>query len=839
MQNHLDKRPDARLSAVILAIALACAACGSDAAAGGNDTVDFDALDVDFDTLDVDVSGIDIAGYVDVQKQDTIGNDGDAADVKPDIALDTTPPECTKDSDCDDKNPCTADSCVSGKCVYANTTAACDDGSACTTGDGCKDGKCVGGSAPNCDDANPCTDDSCDAAKGCVNAPNAVTCSDGNVCTTGDYCSGGKCLADAVTTCTDNDPCTDNACDPQLGCVFTANTSPCDDGDACTLADHCSEDVCSGTPDTCDDGNVCTVDLCAAGGCIHSIPDLFVTCDDGNVCTSEDHCTGASCQGYPVVCAGSENPCVEAVCDLSVGCTAISSSAPCDDGDPCTQSDTCKNFACLGGDVTNCTDGNPCTADTCVTGVGCDNSGATNCSDGNSCTTDSCDLALGCTHETLPGESPCDDGNACTQYDVCSGDGTCSISVPVTCNDNSDCTADSCAPATGCVYLPIAGTCEDGDFCTTGDFCDGGYCYGGFPTSCDDNNPCTDDGCLNNGAGKTTVAGYCTHYANTAACDDGNPCTGGDACGDGGCFGGTTNGCDDNNACTIDFCGTVAPGCGHSINTDISVCDDGNACTSGDACNTVTGACVGATVVTCSDGDPCTSDACDTAGGCLFKPLCDDGDPCTADACTAGSCSHKALGVFHETFSAGNVNGWTLGAEWQIGTAAQGPVGGVPPGDPPHGANPADDGIAGVVIGGNAKVALHDYYWLTSPVIDTTALTQPMLQFWRWLDSDTLPYMTNAVQAWDGAAWQTLWQSDDTSNGPDDTAWQRVAYPLTAVSNAKLQFRIGFRIDDSTVYSVGSWNIDEVEVGELGACVPPLVANAPKAQPLVAKPHRK
>ena len=165
-----------------LAVALlfAATACGNGTGSGGETTVDFDALDVDFDTLDVDVSGMDVAGFQDVQKQDTIGfevNTPDVqVDIQPDVQPDVAPPECTTATTCADDTPCTTDTCQNGKCLHTNNSAACADGSASTVSDTCKDGACLPGPATACNDDNVCTDDSCDPAKGCLNAPNTVTC---------------------------------------------------------------------------------------------------------------------------------------------------------------------------------------------------------------------------------------------------------------------------------------------------------------------------------------------------------------------------------------------------------------------------------------------------------------------------------------------------------------------------------------------------------------------------------------------------------------------------------------------------------------------------------------
>merc|ERR1712174_14721 len=49
---------------------------------------------------------------------------------------------CSEDSDCDDGNPDTIDTCASGSCQYACATdASCDDGDPCTA-DTCTDGVC-------------------------------------------------------------------------------------------------------------------------------------------------------------------------------------------------------------------------------------------------------------------------------------------------------------------------------------------------------------------------------------------------------------------------------------------------------------------------------------------------------------------------------------------------------------------------------------------------------------------------------------------------------------------------------------------------------------------------
>ena len=92
---------------------------------------------------------------------------------------------------------------------------------------------CIGQES-DCDDENPCTDDTCDPTIGCVHTPNTEACDDGNVCTDADICDGaGECTGTPVI-CDDENPCTDDTCISDLidspGCVYTELSGDlCDD----------------------------------------------------------------------------------------------------------------------------------------------------------------------------------------------------------------------------------------------------------------------------------------------------------------------------------------------------------------------------------------------------------------------------------------------------------------------------------------------------------------------------------------------------------------------------------------------------------------------------------
>ena len=112
---------------------------------------------------------------------------------------------------------------------------------------------------------------------------------------------------------------------------------------------------------------------------------------------------------------------------------------------------------------------------------------------------------------------------------------------------------------------------------------------------------------------------------------------------------------------------------------------------------------------------------------------------------------------------------WVLGPEWEIGPASEssGHEMGYPDPAIDHTFG-SDNGVAGVVIGGNATTSPHPYWYITSPTINASANMDLVgLEFWRWLNSDFAPDMVNTVEVYSGASWITLW----TSGGITEDQW--------------------------------------------------------------------
>jgi hypothetical protein len=244
---------------------------------------------------------------------------------------------------------------------------------------------------------------------------------------------------------------------------------------------------------------------------------------------------------------------------------------------------------------------------------------------------------------------------------------------------------------------------------------------------------------------------------------------------------------------------------------NVGVCDDQGACLSSPTPG----------VMCASKTDDCSIGTCDAAGTCVGAPIneagvCEDGDPCTTgETCSAGACTGGVLNNYFVYFSepfASDMTGWTLGSEWQIGTATASAcsTGGGPDPATDH-TDTADNGVAGVAIGGCAQKSIHGLSYLESPPIDASMPGGVYLDFQRWLNSDFKPYMRSTIEVWDGAAWVLIWQS----GGPPaikDTQWTRVTHDLTAYKSAALRVRFGFEVQNTQGFTVSSWNIDDVVI---------------------------
>lgn len=378
------------------------------------------------------------------------------------------------------------------------------------------------------------------------------------------------------------------------------NGTPCNDGDACTTVDTCQGGVCTGSSpvvctasDQCHDAGTCNP---ATGACSTPPKANGAGCNDSNACTATDTCQSGTCTGSaPVVCTASSQCHNAGTCNPATGICSNppkANGAGCNDGDVCTQTDTCTAGLCGGLPLNGpaCDDGSLCTVnDSCRTGI---------------CTGDStCGACTACLTTCNPATGQCSPGLAPT--------GTVCGPPP---------TDPECAQPSTCVF----GTCTDNPLP------DGTPC-GVAPNQCAQLSTCQSGRCVSGALPDAT------------ACDDGNPCTLNDRCQAGTCEGHQKN-CDDRVVLNFDTCNVATGACEHSpdpsracpaCGAPTRCCrqDDGSggfdlACFFvGLACEDTTGT-VGSLCgqtpnqYVCAVGSTCCGDGCCGAGDTCYQNKC-------------------------------------------------------------------------------------------------------------------------------------------------------------------------------------------------------------------------
>lgn len=430
-----------------------------------------------------------------------------------------------------------------------------------------------------------------------------------------------------------------------------ANGSSCNDANACTGSSTCQQGACVGSnpvvcpaTDQCHNPGSCNP---TTGACSNPSKANGSACNDGNSCTQTDSCQAGTCAGSnPIVCTAIDGCHNAGTCNPTTGqCSSPlkSDGASCSDGNACNSGDRCVSGVCT-----------PTFTTVCVAPDQCHDGGT-------------CNPATGlCSKPAKPNGSACSDGNACTVTDTCQS-GACSGSNPVVCPAPDQChTAGTCNTATGAcsnAVKPDGTGCSDGTACTTGDTCRSGVCTPDSFVIC----PTSIDVC--NGYGACNPAtGVCPRVTapDGSQCTDFNPCTNTDSCLGGTCTGSNPVVCAPQDTCHV--AGTCDPGTGQCSNPpkpDGEACNDGNACTTLDLCSG--GVCRSNISVICLDSpfpDPCRdAAACDPTNGQCGKPAkpdgttCSDGNACTtADVCQGGYCVGNACGVGQTCCGPGCVN---------------------------------------------------------------------------------------------------------------------------------------------------------------------------------------
>jgi hypothetical protein len=197
------------------------------------------------------------------------------------------------------------------------------------------------------------------ASATCTGMADGTACSDGDACTLNDVCMAGACVPGAAKTCAPLDSCHDaGTCDSGTGQCTTpakADGATCNDGDQCTQTDVCMAGVCKGgNPVVCPSDQCHTAGTCtpATGMCTpEKLKPNLTPCDDGNPCTVSDSCLAGACNGTAKACPWSD-ACNVGSCNANSGACEtkpVANGGSCSDGSVCTSGDVCTAGACVPG----------------------------------------------------------------------------------------------------------------------------------------------------------------------------------------------------------------------------------------------------------------------------------------------------------------------------------------------------------------------------------------------------------------------------------------------------------------------------------------------------------
>lgn len=618
----------------------------------------------------VDAGAVDVQGGSGGQGEDAAGGSSDAA-----VTCAAPCPEPTE--------PCLKAVCLAGVCatVARPNGLPCDDGETCTDSTVCTKGVCGGGTfvcgcVPPSKASLPRWQQYPEIAGGAKDCPPNLVA--GDKCSGETFCddSGSfwKCapVPDSEVNCPDLGlACVASVCNAQTGlceAVALADGKFCDDGEPCTANDVCVSGQCHGAIQICK----CKPETAKAdcANVLGGTSCLDVTCLTK---TGANGLPDNECVAKPVVCpTGADTACLKSACDPATetckltpvthvktvpancaktgetcGLVVTSNPTPyepvCDDGDPCTASETCWKGVCAAPD--------PEAAAALLKDADPKNDHKPTGGQGTAICV--CQKDADCQ----------DDGNKCNGTPICVAN-QCVLdpATVVVCDVSKDatCAKTACVPTTGvCApLLPSGIACDDGDACTVNEACEGGKCTGGLSLCpCLKDADCSQSGSKCHGpATCNTVTGKCGFDPATAVkCPDDGP----GACLNSACDPETgkcgpiansdTAPCKDGKACLMAYCQSGActassSTCACTADADCAAFDDGNPCSGTLGC--LGGVCVTkpGTAVTCGAAQGCTTKACDPkTGKCTVEVgnYCSDGNPCTADACSdSGKCLH-------------------------------------------------------------------------------------------------------------------------------------------------------------------------------------------------------
>jgi autotransporter-associated beta strand protein len=155
--------------------------------------------------------------------------------------------------------------------------------------------------------------------------------------------------------------------------------------------------------------------------------------------------------------------------------------------------------------------------------------------------------------------------------------------------------------------------------------------------------------------------------------------------------------------------------------------------------------------------------------------------------------------------------GWSYQGQWAFGTPTGG--GGTSYGNHDPTSGHTGSNVIGVNLAGDYSTTVGGPWYVTTSAINCTGRTNVQLSFWRWLNSDYPPYVTDTIDVSNnGTAWTNVFTN--TAGVPiTDSSWQLMQYDIHAVADNQptVYIRWGYAVA-AGAFPYSGWNIDDVSL---------------------------
>ncbi len=167
---------------------------------------------------------------------------------------------------------------------------------------------------------------------------------------------------------------------------------------------------------------------------------------------------------------------------------------------------------------------------------------------------------------------------------------------------------------------------------------------------------------------------------------------------------------------------------------------------------------------------------------------------------------------FIETFD--NNPSWTTSGDWEFGSPSSS-------GGTYYGNSDPSSAYSGNFVYGNDLTGDGDYednavnYYLESPSLNLTGISGVHLEFYRFLNIETVSYDQATVEVYKDTGWNVVWRNPKAIS---DSSWNLIDIDISDYADNNADCRIRWNLNSDAGVSYSGWNIDDVGIYSLHNC---------------------